>query len=91
MHEKFYGQGMLWDAYIEHKAHTFSLYDTISITLDKIYLSEFSETTAVVKFIQGYRSDRIQVVNGKKLYFVKDKGSWKIYRESTMPNEELLL
>ncbi len=89
--DKFFSQGMEWDAWKERKQRTFEMYSTIEISLDKIFLSEFSESTAVLKFLQGYKSDRLNVVNGKKLSLVKSSGAWKIYRENSLPKEELLL
>ena len=44
-----------------------------------------------MKFMQGYKSDLLHVVNGKKLNLVKSEGDWKIYQENTFPQEELLL
>ncbi len=88
---RFFGQGMEWDAWKERKSRTFDMYDTIRVSLAKIFLAEFSESTAVLKFLQGYSSERMNVVNGKKLEFVKSDGKWKIYRENSLPNQELLL
>ncbi len=89
--KKFFGQGLKWDKWKEKKSRTFEIYDTINISTNKIYLADFSETTAILKFEQEYKSDLLHVVNGKKLNFIKSMGKWKIYGENTFPKEELLL
>lgn len=89
--DKFYGQGMKWDAWKERKSRTFDNYSRIEVSLDKIFLSDFSESTAVLKFLQAYESPTMNVVNGKKLDFIKTSGNWKIFKENSCPKEELLL
>lgn len=89
--DTFIGQGLDWGAWKERKSRTFEIYSEIEISLDKLFLADISESTAVMKFMQGYKSDLLHVVNGKKLNLVKSKGSWKIYQENTFPQEELLL
>lgn len=89
--ERFHAQGMGWPDWRARKKGTFEAYRTIDISLDNIILSDFSESTAVVKFMQQYSSDRIRVANRKKLAFVRNRGEWKIYRESTLPREETTL
>ncbi len=89
--ESFSGQGLEWEAWRERKQRTFEMYSFIDVSFDNIFLSEFTETTAVIKFLQNYKSDRLNVVNGKKLSFSKSNGTWKIYREQSLPKEELLL
>jgi len=89
--DTFYGQGLGWDAWREKKIWTFQTYTEIEISLDKIFLADYSDTTVVLKFIQGYRSDQLQALNGKKLELVKSGEQWKIYLEHTFPKEELLL
>ncbi len=86
----FQGQGLDWEGWEARKLRTFRLYDTIQVHVDKILLSDFTESTATVKFVQQYRSDLLNVVNGKKLSFIKSPRGWKISSESTFPQEELL-
>ena len=88
---EFIGQGLDWGAWKEKKTRTFELYNEIEISLDNIFLADISESTAVMKFMQGYKSDLLSIVNGKKLNLVKSEGGWKIYQENTFPQEELLL
>jgi hypothetical protein len=63
----------------------------IEISIDKIFLSDYSDSIAVIKFVQAYKSDKINVINGKKLQFVNNNGIWKIFSENTFPKEEHLL
>lgn len=88
----FSGQGLRWSQWSEKKQRTFEAYADISIDIDKIALVNFSESTAVVAFVQRYSSShRSPIENGKKLSLIKQNGKWKIYREDTFPKEELVL
>ena len=89
--DKFFGQGLDWPGWQEKKSRTFEIYSEIQISIDNIFLADISESTAVLKFMQGYKSDRLNVLNGKKLNLVKSDGSWKIYQENTFPQQELVL
>ncbi|MFW6244254.1 MAG: L,D-transpeptidase family protein [Fibrobacterota bacterium] len=80
-----------WDAFRARKLRTFSIYDTIDITVSKFILIELSQSRAVVKFRQVYSTNLNRMVNGKRLVFVKEQDTWKISREGTFPEEELLL
>ncbi len=90
-HDRFFGQGLAWDGWKGRKIRTFIAYDTIRVSCKDILLTDFSESTAVVKFVQRYESDLLQVENGKKLSLIKSGEDWKIIGESTFPKEELLL
>jgi murein L,D-transpeptidase YafK len=90
-HDRFFGEGMKWEAWREKKQRTFQNYSTITIGLEKINVSEFSETTAVILFIQRYESNVLQVQRPKKLSFYKSDGRWKIFKEETYSRQELLL
>lgn len=87
---EFNGQGMRWNAWREKKTRTFEIYKKINVSIDKIKITEMSETSAVIKFIQIYQSDLNRMENGKKLVCIKENGKWKISREDTFPKEELL-
>jgi murein L,D-transpeptidase YafK len=87
----FQGEGMHWDAWREKKKKTFKAYSLISISMEKICVSEFSESTAVVLFIQGYVSDVFHMQKPKKLSFMRSDGRWKIFKEETFSRQELLL
>jgi murein L,D-transpeptidase YafK len=89
--DRFLGEGMHWDSWREKKIKTFKAYSMISISMEKICVSEFSESTAVVLFIQQYTSDVFHMQKPKKLSFVKSDGRWKIFREETFSRQELLL
>ncbi len=89
--DRFFGEGMHWEAWRDKKERTFKAYTTISITLDRMCVSEFSESTAVVLFVQRYESDAFRLQKPKKLSFVKTDGRWKIYKEETFSRQELLL
>jgi len=89
--DRFQGEGMRWDAWREKKLKTFKAYSMISISMEKICVSEFSESTAVILFVQQYVSDVFQIQKPKKLSFAKSDGRWKIFREETFSRQELLL
>jgi murein L,D-transpeptidase YafK len=89
--ERFQGEGMRWDSWREKKIKTFKAYSMISISMEKICVSEFSESTAVILFVQQYASDVFHMQKPKKLSFVKAEGQWKIFREETFSRQELLL
>jgi hypothetical protein len=59
--------------------------------MEKICVSEFSESTAVILFVQQYASDVFHIQKPKKLSFVKSDGRWKIFKEETFSRQELLL
>jgi murein L,D-transpeptidase YafK len=87
----FEGGGLSWSAWREKKLKTFEMYSTIGISLDKIRVVDFSESTAVVIFLQLYESDVSKKQNAKKLSLVKNGGQWLINREETFSNEEFFL
>ena len=89
--EKFSSRGMNWDSWMEYKDRTFNNYTLIDITVDNIHLTDFSDSTAIVKFMQHYKSNKFSSVNGKRLLVIKRKGSWKIYNEISINKEEILL
>ena len=82
---------MRWDAWREKKKKTFKAYSLISVSMEKICVSEFSESTAVVLFIQEYTSDVFHMQKPKKLSFMRNDGRWKIFKEETFSRQELLL
>jgi hypothetical protein len=87
----FSGGGLAWPAWREKKQHTFEMYNTIGISLDKIRVVDFSESTAVVVFLQLYASEVSKKQNAKKLSLIKDGGRWLINREEIFSNEEFFL
>ncbi len=89
--DRFSSRGMNWEDWMEYKQKTFENYSSIEIGINNFFLSEFSESTAVLKFVQDYKSNRLESVNGKRLTLVKRKDGWKIYSETSIPKEELLL
>jgi murein L,D-transpeptidase YafK len=88
---RFSGGGLTWPAWREKKQRLFETYSTIELSLDRIKVVDFSESTAVVVFLQQYATDVSKKQNAKKLSFIKADGRWKIYREDTFSNEELFL
>jgi murein L,D-transpeptidase YafK len=89
--DRFFGEGMRWDAWREKKQRTFQAYSSIAIGLDKISVSEFSESTAVILFMQRYESNVLRVQRPKKLSFFKKEGGWRIFKEETFSRQELVL
>lgn len=88
---QFKGQGLDWNGWKERKLHTFDLYDTIAITINDIMITDYSETSTIVKFYQLYRTNLNKNDNAKKLHLQKVNDYWKIISESTCSKEELLL
>jgi len=84
----FRGQGAGWFTWRRIKERTFADYDSIAVALSSIGLIEMSDTTATVRFLQRYASDRTRSDSWKKIAFVRYPREWKIIRESTAPNEE---
>lgn len=87
----FNSQGMNWNSWKEKKMQTFQIYDTINVTINKVSVSDWTDVSLEIKFLQNYKSDQKYFENGKKLFLEKDDGTWKITREITIPKEELLL
>lgn len=87
----FVGGGLSWKAWKDKKTATFEMYKTIGISLDKIRVVDFSESTAVVVFQQQYESDVATKQNSKKLSLIKSGGQWLITREETFSNQEFFL
>lgn len=88
---KFQGDGGGWSQWRERKIRTFKIYSSIQVDIENITITELTDTTATVKFIQRYTSNINSMENGKKLSLITSNGEWKIVRESTFPKEELLL
>jgi hypothetical protein len=86
----FYSDGMDWQRWQQRKEATFTMYDTISVAVDDLRVTELTESTAVVKFLQTYRSNLNTWVNAKQLSLRKIDNSWRIFLETTLSNEELL-
>jgi murein L,D-transpeptidase YafK len=87
----FNSQGMKWNAWKEKKVQTFKAYASINVDIDNVKLTDWSENSIEIKFLQNYKSDQKYFENGKKLLLEKDSLSWKITREITIPKEEILL
>ncbi len=96
-YEKFYSishfksQNMNWNAWKLKKIQTFEMYNSIEVTINNISLSDWTDESLEIKFLQNYKSDQKYFENGKKLFLERDSGKWKITREVTIPKEELLL
>lgn len=88
---QFKGQGLDWNSWRERKLRTFSLYDTISIAIDNVLITDYSDHATIVKFNQRYTTNINSNEIAKKLSLVKIDDSWKISSESTCLKEELLL
>jgi murein L,D-transpeptidase YafK len=80
-----------WDGFRERKLRTFEIYSTINVDVSNIVLSELTDNSATVKFMQVYSTNLNRLENAKRLFFTKVQGEWKITRESTFPKEELFL
>ncbi|NLD94322.1 MAG: L,D-transpeptidase family protein [Fibrobacter sp.] len=89
--KNFNSQGVKWNSWKEKKIQTFTMYATIDVAIENVKLTDWTENSIEIKFLQNYRSDQKFFENGKKLLLVKDSLSWKIIRETTIPKEEILL
>lgn len=89
--ERFSGDGMRWDAWRDKKEKIFKALSKINVGVDKICVSEFSESTSVVLFMQRYETEALHLQRPKKLSFAKSDGQWKIIKEETFSRQELLL
>ena len=89
--ERFSGDGMRWDAWRDKKERIFKALSKINVGVDKICVSEFSESTSVVLFMQRYETEALHLQRPKKLSFAKSDGQWKIIKEETFSRQELLL
>jgi len=87
----FLSQGMRWDAWKAKKIQTFKAYNSIDVNIDRVRISDLTDDGVEVMFLQNYKSDQKYFENGKKLFLEKDKTTWKITQEMTIPKEELLL
>jgi hypothetical protein len=84
----FRGQGVGWFTWRRTKERTFADYDSIAVAISDVGLIELSDTTATVRFLQRYASDRTRSDSWKKIAFERYPREWKIIRETTAPNEE---
>ncbi|MDR0305423.1 MAG: L,D-transpeptidase family protein [Chitinispirillales bacterium] len=80
-----------WDAFRERKLRTFQIYSTIEVGISSIVLTDLTDNSATVKFVQVYSTNLNRLENAKRLFFTKVQGEWKITRESTFPKEEFFL
>lgn len=88
---RFYGEGYNWENWKKRKLRTFDLYDTIIIKVYNITVTDFDESTAIVKFFQIYTTNLNNNEVAKKLSLNKIDDSWKIVSESMCSIEELHL
>lgn len=88
---QFKGQGLKWEGWKERKLRTFNLYDSISIHIDNVLVTDYSDNASIVKFHQRYTTNLNNNEVAKKLLLVKNDDVWKITSESTCSKEELLL
>jgi murein L,D-transpeptidase YafK len=87
----FKGQGMNWAQWRAHKTATFGRYKAITVETDNILVTELSDGSAVVKFMQVYKSNLSLFRNAKQLSLRRSASGWHITFETTFPQEELLL
>jgi hypothetical protein len=87
----FYGQGMGWPAWRDTKIRTFANYDTIAVHIDSLVVTDYTDSLAIVKFLQRYASNVTRSEGAKKIVLVNKTGAWKIFRESTISRQEYLL
>ncbi len=79
---KFKGRGMNLKAWNKYKTKNFRSKKNINLKISKIKTKKKNNNEIVVKFIQDYQADRYSDIGVKTLHWVKEKGGWKITRES---------
>ena len=80
--QNFVGDGQSWNVWIVRKKGTFDLYESISVTLDRIKVISSSDTEALIEFVQLYKTERSSIVSIKQLKLVNTGDGWKIVSES---------
>ncbi len=78
--QSFRGQGRDYDAWKAHKERLAGQYDFIEIDITNLTVS-VQDDTAVVEFMQTYRSDLYTDTTRKSLHFRLSGETWKIVRE----------
>ena len=80
---RFYDQENFpnWAAFRAQKAATFRNNDTISVVLENVNVVSADQNSAVVRFRQLYRTERVNLSSMKQLDLVRRNGSWKIVNE----------
>jgi hypothetical protein len=52
------------------------------VTYGNISLSDYTDSSAVLKFSQTYKTEKVKFENNKRLDLEKERGMWKITREA---------
>jgi L,D-peptidoglycan transpeptidase YkuD (ErfK/YbiS/YcfS/YnhG family) len=73
-----------WTEWKADKRRKFEYYDTISVVLSNIKVISISESAAVVRFNQSYRTEKSAFASFKQLRLSMRNGAWKITNESVI-------
>lgn len=77
----FRSQGMNLRSWLKYKKRLNRKYNFINVSKDKLII-EKSGKRAEVSFVQTYKSNTFKAVGIKRLILIREKGLWKIYRET---------
>ncbi len=77
----FRSQGMNRRSWLKYKERLNRKYNFINVSKDKLIIKK-SGKRAEAFFVQTYKSSDLKAVGIKRLILIREKGLWKIYRET---------
>lgn len=77
----FRSQGMNRRSWLKYKKRLNRKYNFINVSKDKLIIKK-SGKRAEASFVQTYKSSDFKAVGIKRLILIREKGLWKIYRET---------
>ena len=85
--KKFRNGSMDYYSYKKFKQRLNKIYKFIRIKIKDLEIFK-TDKYLVTAFYQQYRSDRMRFNGIKRLYWIKENGSWKIIRENALANKK---
>ncbi|MBW2567834.1 MAG: L,D-transpeptidase [Deltaproteobacteria bacterium] len=79
--DNFRSQGMNLKSWLKYKKRLNRKYNFINVSKNKLTIKK-SRKRADVSFVQTYKSNVFKAVGIKRLILIREKGLWKIYRET---------
>ena len=77
----FRSQNMNLRSWLKYKEQLNRKYNFINVSKDKLIIKE-SGKRVEISFLQTYKSNTFKAVGIKRLILIREKGLWKIYRET---------
>ena len=77
----FRSQGMNLRSWLKHKKRLNRKYNFINVSKNKLVIKK-GKKRAEASFVQTYESNVFKAVGIKRLILIREKGLWKIYRET---------